>query len=135
VRTNEFVPGDYTGLSNGGGATCTIASAPFAGRTEVNLHCIFDSDSRHTIDVQWYTGPIKGHPLEPQLRDAGLDELPGTAEHAWGRVGFSSVTNWFGCFNAPELIAARQVGDTVTLTNYGTDSTFDCQTSVFKAEP
>jgi hypothetical protein len=135
VRTNEFVPGEYTGLTNGAGATCTLASSPFAGRTEATLHCVLNSNPGHTIDIQWYTGPIAGHPLEPQLTDAGLDALPGNAEYAWGRVGFSSTHLWFGCFNAPELVAARQVDDTVTVTNYGNDTTFDCQTNVFKLEP
>jgi hypothetical protein len=29
----------------------------------------------------------------------------------------------------------ERVDDTVTLTNYGNDTTFDCQTNVFKLEP
>jgi hypothetical protein len=135
VRSSEFVPGIYTGFSAGTAVTCTLALSSFAGRIAVDLRCARDSSPSVQFAATWYTGLIDGHPLEPQLTAAGLDTLPGNEAFAWGRVGTDSNFTWFGCFNAPELFGARQVGDTVTLTNYGADSNFDCEISLFRSIP
>lgn len=128
IKTSEFVPGSYPGS---GGEECTLVPSAFAGRTEFDLHCV---NGGNTLTATWYTGPIAGHPLEAQLTAAGLDTLPGHEEFAWGRVGFGRY--WFGsCFFDHQLFAARQIGTALTLTNYGNDTAFDCQTTLFKAVP
>ena len=134
VQPSEFVPGVYTTPVDGG-KTCTLTASAFGGRTEFDMHCRYDDYPDRTFTATWYTGPIAGHPLEEQLTAAHLDTLPNNEEFAWGRVGFSGSTAWFGCFFSPDLFAARQIGDTLTLTNYGNDSTFNCQISLVKSTP
>ena len=99
-------------------------------RTQFDLHCT--SSSGYTYTATWFTGPIAGHPWEVDLVAAKLDTLPGHDEYAWGRTMYDSSVTFFGCFNDPELLSARQVGNTLSLVNYGSNEVIDCQFTLFK---
>ncbi|HSI58414.1 MAG TPA: hypothetical protein VLA16_12720 [Ideonella sp.] len=117
-RSTEFVPGSY---QTSGGTLCTLANSAFNGRTQFDLNC------GGGFTATWYTGAIAGHPWETELVVAQLDTIVGHDEFAWGKTVFDANTTWFSCFNDPELLSARQVGDTLTLVNYGSDKVVECQ--------
>jgi hypothetical protein len=125
IRSAEFVQGVYAT----GNATCDLVPSSFSGRVEFDLQC---TDGGSHFTATWFTGLIAGHPYEQELKDAGLNTLPGNENYAWGKVGLAQNFSWFGCFDASELFAARQVGDFLTLTNYGHDSVVDCQITLNK---
>lgn len=126
AKSTEFVPGVYVN----GSTTCTLVNSAFLGRTEFDLHCSYNGA---TSTFTWFTGPIAGHPWEGDLVAAGIDTLVGTDEYAWGKTMYlSAYAYWFGCFNPPELLSARQVGDMLTLVNYGADKVVDCTVSLTK---
>ena len=127
AKSTEFVPGAYVDAI--GTYSCQLDNSPFNGRTEFDLHCTEVANGR-TYTMTWFTGLIAGHPWEADLVAAGLDTLPGNEEYAWGKTLFDSSVTFGPCFNDPELLSARQVGDTVTLVNYGADKVFDCQISL-----
>jgi hypothetical protein len=91
VKVGEFVPGTYQTAD--GGATCSLVASPFAGRTQIDFYCTYPSGYEYTFT--WYTGPIKGSPIEAELKTAGLNTLPGNEEYAWGRV--TRTDYGFGC--------------------------------------
>lgn len=131
VKASEFVPGAYTGEPE----ACTIVASPFSGRTEFDLNCV-DSTPPHEIvlTITWYTGPIAGNPLEQQLKSAGLDTLPGNENYSWGRENFGG--NFHNCFHSLNLISARQVGDTLTLSRYDENTgEFVCQYNFLRTAP
>lgn len=130
--TMEFVPGQYAKLDTG--QTCTLITSPFAGRTEVVLNCVDGDESTATLTV--YTGPIIGNPFEAALVDAGLDQIPGGEEFAWGLVTAEAGGSLAGCFDEGELISARQVGDTLNLSRYFFgDGSFDCGLTLVRQTP
>jgi len=126
AKSTEFVPGAYVDAM--GNAACTLVNSAFSGRTEFDLHC---TQGGHAYTGTWFTGPIAGHPWEADLVAAQLDTLPDNDQYSWGKTAMSS-TQFFGCFNVPELMSARQVGDTLTLINYGGDKVVDCQMEFFR---
>lgn len=134
IASADFVPGVYTGIHlNNSPATCQLSAAPFAGRSEYTLHCAIDENAAQTLDVTWYTGPIAGHPLEPQLVAAQLNTLPGNEEFAWGRVGFSSLIQgggFFGCLRAVDLLSVREVNNTLVISRYAADLNLICQVNL-----
>jgi hypothetical protein len=82
--TTEFIPGTYSGV---GGDTCTAGvSAASGGRTAGALSCK-DKDNRVIFNANWITGPIAGHPFEPELVAAGIDKITGAENVAWGQGG------------------------------------------------
>jgi hypothetical protein len=128
ANSTEFVPGAYADAGNG--YSCNLLNSAFNGRTQFDLHCT--SSSGYTYTATWFTGPIAGHPWEVDLVAAKLDTLPGHDEYAWGRTMYDSGVTFFGCFNDPELLSARQVGNTLSLVNYGSNEVIDCQFTLFK---
>lgn len=127
LKKSEFVPGTYV---VGTSATCDLSASPFNGRTEYVLSCVNHGTGYHYNGV-WYTGPIAGHPEEVRLRAAKLDLIPGSSEYSWGKTAYAGGT-FFGCFDEPELMSARQVGDTLTLINWGSNDIEDCRQSFAK---
>jgi len=131
AKTNQFTTGTYTGPN---GETCTLQTSPFGGRVEVDLSCTLTNG--YSSSFTWWTGPIAGNPLEAQLTAAGLDKLQGNDQYAWGRMNFrSSLVYWFGCMLPNDLISARQVGTTISITDYGNDSVVNCASQIIKAAP
>jgi len=126
-KSTEFVPGVYADAA--GNYSCNLDYSAFQGRTEFDLHCIYSANGLDYVST-WFTGPIAGHPWEADLVAAQLDTLPGNEEYAWGKALQDNNSTFFGCFNDPELLSARQVGNTLTLVNYGFDKVFDCQISL-----
>lgn len=134
VRVNEFVPGTYTG----GGASCTLISSPFGGRTEVVLNC---TSSGYNFSAVWYTGPIANHPFQTELENASIDTLPSNviANFAWGKVGSTNNRDWWNfCIRytgVNDILAARQVNNTLTLYNYDSDNISNCQINLIRTTP
>lgn len=129
ASSTEFVPGVYVN----GSTSCNLLNSAFSGRTQLDLHCTFSNGA--TSDFTWFTGPITGHPWEGDLVAAGLNTLVGHDEYGWGKTMYAGGYVYvFGCFNPPELLSARQVGNTLTLVNYGADQVIDCQV-VFTKQP
>lgn len=128
-KSTEFVPGTYADTT--GNYACTLQNSAFNGRTQFDLLCTYSLNG-NTYTGTWYTGLIAGHPWEVDLVAAQLDTLPGNDEYAWGRTMYDDGSTFFGCFNDPELFSARQVGNTLSLVNYGTNTVIDCQFTLFK---
>ncbi|AGY56598.1 hypothetical protein [Gloeobacter kilaueensis] len=129
VDTTEFIPGTYT-WSNAS-YTCSVLASPFGGRTEFDMTCT-ESSGLVQLIATWYTGPIAGNPYEAELTQAGLNTLSGNDQYSWGRVNQYNTTI-LGCFNSPDLFGARQIGNTLTLTNFGSNTIVDCQANLNKA--
>jgi len=129
-NSTEFVPGVYADVA--GSYSCTLANSAHQGRTQFDLSCLDINISGRSYTLTWFTGPIAGHPWEADLVAAQIDTLPDHGEYAWGKTLFDSFSTFGPCFNDPEILSARQVGNTLTLVNYGYDKVFDCQLSVFK---
>lgn len=130
VKVNEFVPGHYTDTS--GAWSCELVASPFAGRTESDLFCANTNDGRH-YTYTWYTGPIAGSPIEAQLKAAKLDTLPNNDQYAWGRITRTDFSQ--GCTTFGWLFGARQIGDNLQLSIYGTDTVLDCTAEFVKTTP
>jgi hypothetical protein len=125
-RSTEFVPGTYADANNN--YTCTLQNSAFNGRTQFDLLC--NHVSGNFYSSTWYTGLIAGHPWEVDLVNAGLNTLPGNEEYSWGRHMHNSGA--FSCLNVGNLFAARQVGNTLAIVNYATDTVINCQFTLFK---
>lgn len=125
-KSTEFVPGVYTDAN--GAYSCTLQNSAFNGRTQFDLLCTHVSGNFYSST--WYTGLIAGHPWEVDLVNAGLNTLPGNEEYSWGRHMHNSGA--FGCLNVGNLLAARQVGNTLSIINYATDTVINCQFTLFK---
>lgn len=135
VRVNDFVPGTYPG----GGASCTLISSPFGGRTEVVLNC---TSSGYNFSATWYTGPIVDHPFQAELENASIDTLPNNviANFAWGKVGNTDNRYWWNnciLYNVSlnDILAVRQVNNTLTFYNYRKDNISDCQVNLIRTGP
>jgi hypothetical protein len=128
VKVGEFVPGTYQTAD--GGATCSLVASPFAGRTQIDFYCTYPDGYEYTFT--WYTGPIKGSPIEAELKTAGLNTLPGNEEYAWGRVTRTDSNG--GCTTFGNLFGARQVGGRLNLSIYGFDTVLDCTFEYLKTK-
>jgi hypothetical protein len=131
IKKSEFVQGTYVT----GTATCSLTPSAFDGRTQFELNCIDSNSGYHYIGV-WHTGPIAGHPEEVRLRAAKLDLIPGSEEYSWGKTAYAGGT-WFGCFDdtpSQELLSARQVGNVITLINWGVNDVEDCRVNLTKQD-
>jgi len=129
VKPGEFVIGNYTELASG--QACSLAASPHDGRTELDLSC--DSGTNHFL-YTWYTGPIKGSPIQEQLVNAGLDKLPDHDAYSWGRVVLSEY-NYDGCTYVGSLFGAREVNGRITMSIYKDDNQLDCTHEYQKTAP
>ncbi len=128
VLSTQFLPGTYTDANNRW--KCTMDTSVLkGGRTETALAC--NKTSGPEISISWASGPIKGHPFELDLKAAGIDKITGYDNYAWGRVGYSYLTEW-GCFRTNHIISARQAGNLLNLTCYGESNTALCGTTLIK---
>lgn len=125
-KSTEFVPGTYADANNN--YSCTLQNSAFNGRTQFDLLCTHLNGS--FFSTTWYTGLIAGHPWEVDLVNAGLNTLPGNEEYSWGRHMHNSGA--FSCLNVANLLSARQVGSTLSIVNYATDTAINCQFTLFK---
>ena len=129
VKPGEFVVGNYKELA--GVQACSLVASPIGGRTQLDLNC--GSGDFHWL-YTWYTGPIKGSPIEEQLVNAGLNKLPDHDEYSWGRVMISN--NFYdACTHPGSLFGAREVQGTITLYMYIDDTQLDCTHEYLKTGP
>ena len=123
-----FIPGKY---SDGKGGTCTVgASAVAGGRTAGSISCV-DKASLATFNGNWVSGPIKGHPFESELTDAGINDNTGAENVAWG-TGNGAGQTAYSCFtNLGSIISVHQAGNVLAINNFGydDDSLIDCSYS------
>lgn len=130
-----FIPGTY---SDGAGGTCTMGvSGAAGGRTVGGLACK-DKDGTATFNANWVTGPVAGHPFEPQLVAAGIDKIPGAQIVAWGMGNAGTAYDYWGAYNCfggnGNVISVHQAGSVLAINNYALDDKIDCGYS-FTLEP
>jgi hypothetical protein len=132
VSTTVFTPGTY----QSGGVTCTVVASPFGGITEGTIRCSFTNGSTYTFAAAWYTGTVATNPFKTDLTAAGIAQIPGYSNYAWGKIGQTDGKYWWNCISAVNsIVAARQVNNTLTLYNYGSDSVSNCQVNFVKTAP
>lgn len=129
LKKTEFQIGTYKDINST--ATCSLTASPFNGRNEYSLDCV-NTNGTHNFTALWFPGPIAGHPYEPELLAAKLDTIPGSAEYSWGKTVFNDGIYWFGCFLTPHLLSARQIGNVITLINWGNDTAENCRMTFHK---
>ncbi len=113
---SDFVAGIYNDTS---AQACTFTTAILdGGRQEMAFNCGF-------ITGSVVSGPIEGHPFELDLTAAKIGDIPGYRNYSWGLVASSNGTIW-GCFNANEVVSARQISNQIVITNYGRSNTAVC---------
>ncbi len=123
--SNQFVAGTYTDNKGTNAKTCTVSTSVLnGGRIEVALSCKTPND--FIFSAAWATGIISGHPFELDLKAAGIDKIPGYQNYSWGKTSYPEGGSWWSCFSANDIISARQVGNTLSLTNYKADNIADC---------
>lgn len=128
IKKAEFVPGTY----KIGSDVCEVQASPFIGRNRYDLRCPH-SGSDYLV-ITWYTGSIAGHPFEGALRAAGLDLIPGSDQLSWGRVMLVQSNPWGGCsMGTGNLVSAHQVGDVLTISNYGSDDQINCPANFIRS--
>jgi hypothetical protein len=131
VSSTVFTPGTF----QNGNVTCTVIASPFGGITEGNINC---KSGSNTFSATWYTGAIDTNPFKASLTAAGIGNIPGYTNFAWGKIGRTDGQYWgaqnsFGYTNS--LFAARQVNNTLTLYEYGRDNISDSQINFTKIAP
>lgn len=126
IPGDRFVAGTYVEPLNA--YLCTVSTSILAGsRMEGAMNC--PTGGSAYITMSWTTGDLTGHPLELDLRAAGIDQIPGYQNYAWGKVGGSFAT-WWNCFGVNDVISARQVGNQITLNSYGAGNVAECGVTV-----
>lgn len=101
-----------------------VVSDAQAGRRLIAINCTDRSAPSRTTGVQLFTGPISGHPLQDVLEAAGIDTIAGAAAFSWGRVN-GTTGGGVSCVDSG-VVGAVQVGDTLFLSEYGSDSGLNC---------
>lgn len=125
---NKFIAGTYV---DGLGATCTVVTTVLqGGRTEAAMSC--KHTNGHTIQANWVTGLIKGHPFELELKAAKIDLIPAYSNYSWGKVANSTTSFWWGCMGANEILSARQNGTTLSLGGYNSSNQQACGVNLTK---
>lgn len=120
VVTNLFTPGKYVDAI---GNECTVGVGTMpSGRQETSLSC---SGTSGIWNATWDNGDIAGHPFELQLRAAGIDQIPGYNNYAWGIDGLTTNA-YAGCFYTNDIVGARQVGNQIVVSRYGAVNTSTC---------
>jgi len=132
IKRSEFKVGTYRYVNSSN--VCELIASPFDGRTEFRMNCYGSGAQESTIyaTFAWYTGDLAGHPWEAEYVAAGINELPGAGEFAWGKETFELTANGWSCFAPGQLMSARQVGDQISLVNYGDDSQINCEQTFTK---
>lgn len=124
---NKFIAGTYI---DGLGSTCTLVTTVLqGGRTEAAFSC--KHTNGHSLQANWVTGLVPGHPFELSLKAAGINLIPAYSNYSWGKVANSSTT-WWGCMNANEIISARQIGNTLALGGYDLSNKQNCGVNLTK---
>ncbi|MBS0448354.1 MAG: hypothetical protein JSR59_20705 [Proteobacteria bacterium] len=122
VVTNLFTPGNYVDPL---GNTCTVMVGTMpSGRQETSLSCKAGTGTS-VWNATWDNGDIAGNPYELQLRNAGIDQIPGYNNYAWGIDGLTTYP-FAGCFATNYIVGARQVGSQIIVTNYGAGNVSLC---------
>lgn len=110
VLGNNFVKGTYKAPD---GALCTVdVSFLGSGRQQVSVAC------GTSFSATIATGDIAGHPFELDLVNAGIGQISGYRDYAWGKIGDTRGFSWWGCMNTGEVISAVQAGDQLNLNGY-----------------
>lgn len=121
VLGNKFVAGTYKSPE---GAVCTVGVSILAsGRQQGSVAC------GAGFQGSWVTGLMDGHPFEVDLRAAGIDQIAGYTDYAWGKLGAVSGV-WFGCMRTGDVISAVQAGDKLTINGYDNGKTQLCGTTL-----
>lgn len=119
--STKFLSGTYL---DGLGNSCTLGvSKALGGRTGGALSCTINTDSN--FSANWFTGPIAGHPFEPEFISAGIDKITGAENVAWGK-GSTITTNLYRCFNRGDIISVHQAENILVINNFGSDSVIEC---------
>lgn len=125
VLGNKFIPGTYTSPT---GVVCTVnASILSSSRQQGAVSC---ASGDKPFSASWVTGLIEGHPFELDLRAAGIDKIEGYADYAWGKIGSTPSTVWFGCMSTGEVVSAVQSGDQLTLGGYDLSNIQKCSVTL-----
>ena len=91
------------------------------GRREAAFSCV----APLALSGTWTSGPIKGHPLELELEAAGIADIGGYRQYAWGKVASGGPFK-ATCLAANKIIGVRQLGTQIAITSYGDDNVADC---------
>lgn len=128
---SDFIAGKYLDAN---GAPCTVTTGLLDGGRQEGAFTCTNGDS--PLAGSWTSGPVAGHPLEIDLRAAGIDLIAGQPNYAWGKVASVAFnrTVW-NCFNTNEIISARQAGNQIVISNYGADNVADCGMTLTLQEP
>jgi hypothetical protein len=127
--TNAFVAGNY---DDGQSGTCTLGvSTALGGRMAGALACR-DANGQTTLNANWVTGPIAGHPFETELIAAGIEQNTGAENVAWGQ---GSSTFAYNCFAGGDIISAHQAGNVLAINNFGNTNRIGCNYSFTLVEP
>jgi hypothetical protein len=131
--TNAFIAGNYEEVN---GSQCTLtAGVALEGRSALAFNCVGEYNGS-VISATWYTGPIAGHPFEIDLTAAGIDQIPGHENFSWGKViSGSGPYIAFGCFQTNQIIGLNQIGNVLTIANYGNSNLVHCGYNFTLVEP
>ncbi|PHV11953.1 hypothetical protein CSQ89_08170 [Chitinimonas sp. BJB300] len=125
---NGFVPGNYKDA--GGSYSCSASVAILnAGRMQTALSCYSGGGQ---MSATWVSGVIAGHPFELDLRNAGIDKIPGYENFSWGKIGTYNSSTWFGCMNNSEIVSAVQAGNSIQMSGYDFGNLQKCGVTLIK---
>lgn len=110
--TSAFKPGTYRGTN---GFAFAVGSPGSAGGGRVSGSILGTS---YSFSANWVSGPIAGHPYQAALSKAGIT----SATQAYGLVGNVQTISSYSGWHAGDIVGAIQTGNTLLLTNYGTDN-------------
>jgi hypothetical protein len=119
VRSNLFVKGIYGDTSNFS-IDCQVNPSTLAdGRQETSVTC---GSGAVRMSATWQNGDLTLNTFAQQLLAAKIDQIPWQS-YAWGIV--TDQSNW-NCLRTNQIVAARQDGDTIVLTNFGNSNQSIC---------
>ncbi|MGC0155590.1 hypothetical protein ACPRNU_24290 [Chromobacterium vaccinii] len=73
------------------------------------LSCQARTDPTQGLGVNWVSGPLDGHPRQPDLTVAGMDQIVGRNLYSWGVVNRQAAL-WNSCISRGDVIRAVQAG-------------------------
>lgn len=113
--TSAFKPGTYRGIND----YSFVVGTPGAGGGGRVSGSILGTT--WGFNANWVSGPIAGHPYQAALTAAKIS----STTQAYGIVGNVYSTSLYPGWHAGDIVGAVQTGDTLLLTNYGTDNVPD----------